>query len=190
MMGLPASVYDLYDQVVKGCKVCAEAAPRPQRSHVSGLRANNFGDLVFVDHLQLSHKGEAWFVLVVLDGATNMLWAAPQRSKSNAETLEHLRDWMDNNQCVPTCVVADMAFANGDMDRFYRHWNIRFLPTGPRTPWPNRAESAVRLFKRMYHLLSNANLDPTLPEPTLRQLCRVLCYARNTQLTQSGFSPL
>ncbi len=104
--------------------------------------------------------------------------------------MERLREWFDNFQCVPKSMVADMAFANGDMERFYAYWGIRFLATGPRTPWPNRAEAAVRLFKRTFHLLATAKMDPTLPEPSLRQLCRMVCWARNTQLTMSGFSPL
>eukprot|EP00971_Amphidinium_carterae_P080839 1599189-Amphidinium_carterae.1 len=43
------------------------------------------------------------------------------------------------------------------------------LPTGARTPWPNRAETAVRLFKQ--------------------ELAKC-CWARNTQLTISGYSPV
>ena len=154
---LPQEIHDKYQMVVRKCAVCAQGAPKPHRSHVSGLRANNFGDLVFVDHLQVPQGEALHFVLVVLDGATNLLWSAPQKTKGTEETMDILREWMDNFQCVPKCMVADMAFATKDLDRFYRHWGIHLVTLGPRTPWPNRAESAVRLFKRMFNLLVTAN---------------------------------
>ena len=154
---LPAEVYDKYENVCKTCKVCAEGAPKPFRSHISGLRANNFGDLVFVDHCEVEFQGSHHVVLMVLDGATNLLWACPQRSKSNEETTDILREWMDNFQCVPRCLVSDMGFVSTMMDKFYRHWGIHHLATGPRTPWPNRAEAAVRLFKRTFYLPEAAN---------------------------------
>ena len=34
------------------------------------------------------------------------------------------------------------------MQAFYRMHNVKRLPTGPRTPWPNRAEMGVRSFKK------------------------------------------
>ena len=33
-----------------------------------------------------------------------------------------------------------------DMQTFYRMHDVKQLPTGPHTPWPNRAEMGVRLF--------------------------------------------
>ena len=44
------------------------------------------------------------------------------------------------------------------------------MPTGRATPWPNRAETAVRLFKRQYRF--------------------ILRCARNTGLTISGYTPV
>ncbi len=190
MMGLPESIYERYEDVVKKCPICAAQAPKPFRSHASGLRAHNFGDLIFVDHLMVSHGDGHCYIFIVLDGATNMVWAVPTRTKTPEEAMEALREWMDNKDCRPKHLVADRAFATGDMDRFLCHYNIQFMDIGARTPWPNRAESAVRLFKRMFHLLSTARIDPGLPAPTLRQLCCAICWARNAQLTMSGFSPV
>ena len=34
------------------------------------------------------------------------------------------------------------------MQAFYRVHDVKRLPTGPHTPWPNRAEMGVRLFKK------------------------------------------
>ena len=72
-------------------------------------------------------------------------------------------EWMENFQCIPKCIVGDMAFTNGDAQTLYIHHGIHFIATGPRTPWPNRAKSAVRLFRRTFDILSTAKLDPTLP---------------------------
>ena len=37
-------VYDLYQHVVKTCSLCNSTKPRPDRSCVSGLRPEEFGD--------------------------------------------------------------------------------------------------------------------------------------------------
>ena len=65
------------------------------------------------------------------------------------------------------------------------------MATGRATPWPNRAETAVRLFKRQYEkLLMDALVHPTLNKVTLRDLIRECCWARNTTLTISGYTPV
>ena len=42
--------YDLYQHVLKACPFCNTIKPRPERSPVGGLRAEEFGDLMFLDH--------------------------------------------------------------------------------------------------------------------------------------------
>ena len=65
-------------------------------------------------------------------------------------------------------------------------------PCGPRTPWPNRAETAVRLFINVHgplwpkHLLMKAMVERV----TVRQAVKKVVWARNCQLTISGYSPL
>ena len=39
------------------------------------------------------------------------------------------------------------------MKAFNRMLNVMRLPTGPHTPWPNRAEKGVRLFKKILSAL-------------------------------------
>eukprot|EP00971_Amphidinium_carterae_P152431 3020772-Amphidinium_carterae.1 len=64
------------------------------------------------------------------------------------------------------------------------------LPTGARTPWPNRAETAVRLFKQqLAKVCEEARNDKSLALITARDVVRECCWARNTQLTISGYSP-
>ena len=42
--------YDLYQHGLKTCPFCNSVKPRPERSRVSGLRAEEFGYLIFLDH--------------------------------------------------------------------------------------------------------------------------------------------
>ena len=49
-LDIPGRIYDLYQQAVKRCPFCNSVKPRPERSRVSGLRAEEVGDLIFLDH--------------------------------------------------------------------------------------------------------------------------------------------
>ena len=65
----------------------------------------------------------------------------------------------------PKAICADMAFHHPHvMQAFYRMLNVTRLPTGPHTPWPNRDEMGVRLFKKFLSALvdtASENLDQT-----------------------------
>ena len=54
---IPTDIYDLYEKIVSSCEACQVKAPAPARSKVTGMRANNFGDLWFVDHVEISIDG-------------------------------------------------------------------------------------------------------------------------------------
>ena len=110
-------------------------------------------------------------VLLVLDGAANLLWATAQSSLSDKETTQALRLWTDENNCMPKA-------------------GARESPCGSRTPWPNRAETAVRLFKRQWQLMSKSFKDDRFKGVTVREAVKRTVWARNTQVTVSGFSPL
>ena len=69
----PGKVYDLYQHVAKTCPFCNSTKSSPDRSRVSGMRAEEFGDLIFLDH-GLTKIGDKTFgFLIVLDGATSHL---------------------------------------------------------------------------------------------------------------------
>ena len=74
---------------------------------------------------------------------------------------------------------------------YYKFHGITPYPCGPRTPWPNRAETAVRLFKRTWSIMAKALADEGFAEKvTVRQAVKKAAWARNCQLTVSGYSPL
>ena len=52
MLGLPDEIYEKYDKLVKGCRICNTSVLSPPRARISGLRADSFGDLIFVDHAE------------------------------------------------------------------------------------------------------------------------------------------
>ena len=63
--------------VVKTCTICNSVKPRPERSRVSGLRAENFGDLIFLDHESGKVEDKTFGFLIVSDGATSHMTAYP-----------------------------------------------------------------------------------------------------------------
>ena len=161
---LPEEIHRLYQETSKRCDGCNEGAPAPSRSIVTGLRADSFGDLIFVDHAKVRHNDKLYLVLLILDGATNLLTARVVESETAEVTLEAFREWMDNFQCCPKTLVSDMAFQHPDFQKFYRYHGIKPIATGPRTPWPNRAETAVRLFKRQLALMTKyLGEEPQIP---------------------------
>jgi len=130
---LPEEIQKKYEEVCQRCEVCSRLAPAPSRSRVSGLRAQEFGDLLFIDHTKVQVHGKMGIIFVILDGATNLLWARAQPDERNETTLQSLRDWMDQYQCRPRGILADMAFSHPMFEKFYRFHGIRFYSTGPRT---------------------------------------------------------
>ena len=183
---IPGTFYDFYHHVVKTCPFCNSLKPRPERSRVSGLRAKRFGDLIFLDHGSAKIGDRTFGCLIVLDGATSHLTAF-----SDEEVISKLHAWMDTFQMKSKAICADMAFQHPhDVQTFYRMHDVKRLPTGTRTPWPNRGEMGVRLFKKLLLALvdtASKNLDQTTrAQVTPARLMRKTATMRNTLVTLSG----
>ena len=82
MLNLPDRIYEKFEDVYNKCRVCSMP-----RAKISGIRASVFGDVIFVDHCEIELKKKKYVVLLVLDGATNLLWATAQNSLDKKETL-------------------------------------------------------------------------------------------------------
>ena len=106
MLNLPDRFYEKYEEVYNKCRVCSMSAAPPPRAKISGIRASVFGDVIFVDHCEIELK-KKYVVLLVLDGATNLLWATAQNSFDKKETLVHLREWNEQNNCFPKAIGGD-----------------------------------------------------------------------------------
>ena len=136
-------------------------------------------------------KKKKYVVLLVLDGATNLLWATAQNSLDKKETLTHLRAWNEQNNCIPKAIVGDEAVCSDEFNEYYKFHGSKGLPCGPRTPWPNRAETAVRLFKKQWTIMATSlEGGERFNGVTIRQAVKMTVWAQKTQLTISGFSPL
>ena len=191
MLNLPERIYEKYEDVFNKCRVCSMSVAPPPQAKISGIRASVFGDVVFVDHCEIELKNKKYVVLLVLDGATNLLWATAQNSLDKKETLTHLRAWNEQNNCIPKAIVGDEAFFSDEFNEYYKFHGIKALPCGPRTPWPNRAETAVRLFKKQWTIMAmSLEGDERFNGVTIQQAVKMTVWARNTQLTISGYSPL
>merc|ERR1712197_119488 len=155
------------------------------------MRAATFGVLLFLDHAEVNLFGATYHVLLIVDAASSFLAAYAQMSLDASETLDQFREWMETYQCTPTAVCADMAFTTKPFADFFRHHGIRPLPTGPGTPWPNRAEAAVRLFKLyLSDFIQEPHAHPELQKVTPRFLFRKAAMAHNMAVTYGGKSPV
>ena len=190
VLGFPDSVYEQHEDMYNKCRACSTSiAPLP-RARVSGIRASNFGDVTFVAHAEIQLRKNKYMVSLVLDGASKFLWATAQNSLSNKETIQALRLWTDENNCMPEAIVGDEAFFQEDFLTYYRTHGIKECPCGSRTPWPNRAESAARLFKRQWHVMPKNLENDRFRGVTVREAVKRAVWAKSTQLTVSGYSPL
>ena len=179
MLNLPDRIYEKYEDVFNKCRVCSMSVAPPPRAKISGVRASVFGDVIFVDHCEIELKKKKYVVLLVLDGATNLLWATAHNSLDKKETLVHLREWNEQNNCIPKAIVGDEAFFSDEFNEYYKFHGIKALPCGPRTPWPNRAETAVRLFKRQWSLMTKSlEEDERFHGVTIRQAVKMNCVGQ------------
>ena len=62
---------------------------------MSGPRAEESGDLIFLDHGFTSIGDQTFGFLMIWDGATSHLTAFPWKSTSPAEAISKLHEWMD-----------------------------------------------------------------------------------------------
>ena len=188
---LQKSTFDLFDKIRSECEVCQAAKHAPSRSKTSGLRADTFGDMTFIDHCQGPLRtGEHISVFAILDGATTLLTAEAVTTTQEAENITVLRNYFDQYHLQPKSVVADQAFMTDTWEHFYQSLDITLISLGPNTPWPNRAEAAVRLLKAQLKIMKimlssiKAGTAPaTLKKVTYRQLVKAAATVRNQTVT-------
>ena len=77
---------------------------------------------------------------------------------------------------------------------FYQYHNIKPIPLGPNTPWPNRAEAGVKLAKHRTQILVDSlrryeSELPSIRHVSVRHIIARAAWARNISLTYGGKSP-
>ena len=192
---LPKNIFEQYQEVLDACETCQKNKNAPSRSRTSGLRSEVFGEMTFLDHSEVSIPGGSKIVmLVILDGATTLLTAHPVGSTNETESIKLFKEYLENYQLQPRYVVADRAFMTPAWEHVYQRLDIRPITLGPMTPWPNRAETANRLFKKQGNLMIGSLHDGTahksLTDITYRSLLKAAALARNSSITYGGVTPL
>ena len=111
-----------------------------------------------------------------------------------AENITVLRNYFDQYHLQPKSVVADQAFMTDTWEHFYQSLDITPISLGPNTPWPNRAEAAVRLLKAQLKIMLSSikagTAPATLKKVTYRQLVKAAATVRNQTVTYGGVTPL
>ena len=100
-----------------------------------------------MDHGEIEIENKNYVFLIVLDAASTLINAYPCTGTTDEEAMEALREFMFHNHVTPKTICADHKFMTKTWEAFYNHKNINPIALGPKTPWPNRAEAAVRLYK-------------------------------------------
>ena len=91
-LDIPGKVYDHYQDVLKTCPFCNSTKPRPESSRVSGLRAEEFGDLIFF-WSWIGKVGDRTFgFLIVMDGTMSHLTAFPCKRTSPSWVISKLHE--------------------------------------------------------------------------------------------------
>ena len=140
----------------------------PQELRLSGIRSEVFGELTFIDHGEVSINPQSKLqFLLMYDGATSLTTAFVVQNRSDTVTISHLQEYFETYQLNPKYIVADQAFMGAEMENYYNRHSIRPISLGPGTPWPNRAEAAIRMFKKQVSLmLISLKDDPLLANIT------------------------
>ena len=159
---------------------------KTETGKISRERTSSRRIWIWRPHLLRSWVGKTFGFLIFLDGSTSHLTVHPRKSTSTSEVIANIHEWMDTFQMNPKVMCAYMAFHHPhDLQAFYRLHNVKRIPTGPHTPWPNRAEMGVRLFRKFLLALvdtASKNLDQTTLAQNA-QLMRKAATVRNTQVT-------
>ena len=74
------------------------------------MRANHFGDRWFADHVELPIDQYLYIILIVVDAASNLIWAVPQKSKRHDDTLAAIESTADDLMVKPKAICGDQYF--------------------------------------------------------------------------------
>ena len=93
-----------------------------------------------------------------------------KRQKALDETLGAMTLASDELVVKPNAGCGDQFFHEDKFVRFYRYHGIRPITLGPNTPWPNRAEAGVKLFKHRALILIESLRSYEEEMPALRHV--------------------
>ena len=116
---IPEELYQKYDLIAKECDVCQKIKKGPSRSKISGMRSEVFGDLTFIDHVEIPLDGTYKLMfLIIYDGAPQLMTCFPSNDKTEGETIASLLDYFDTYQLSPKYIVGDQGFSGTELESF------------------------------------------------------------------------
>ena len=100
-LDIPGTIYDLYEHVVKTYPFCNSRKPRPERSRVSGIRAEVFGDFVFSENVS-AKIGDETFGFLINFGWSHITFDStfPCKSASASEVIAKIHERVDTFQMM------------------------------------------------------------------------------------------
>ena len=128
---LPEQIHIMYKDICDKCETCQKHKPAPHRSRISGLRATEFGDLVFIDHGSMKIEALNFQFLVLLDAATMFIQVYAVKSTGADESISCVREYMDTYHCKPRTIVSDAGFQTDEWQTLCRKNGIKALPYRP-----------------------------------------------------------
>ena len=187
-------IYVFYQHVVKTCPFCNSIKSRLERSRVSGLRAKEFGDLIFFNHGSAKMETKSSDVWLFSDGVTSHLTVNPCKSTSTSEVIAKLHECMDTFQMNPKTICVDMTLLNPrDMQTLYRMHNVKRIPTG-HIHHGRTEQRWVQDCSRSFSWHSWTPLQRIWTRPLWHrspaQLMRKATTRKNTQRTSRGKRPM
>ena len=102
-MYLPDDSHEFYQTGVQECQPCSRNKPPLQRSKVNDLRADNFGDLAFIDQVYAHMQGQTVNVLIVIDSVVFLPVCARATRESHAP-IWCLTELMGTFYCTPNAL--------------------------------------------------------------------------------------
>ena len=192
---IPESIIEICMDIVLACEACQKHRHVSQRSRISGMRAEQFRGLVFVDHVDINVGQKNYTVLIVTDGATNFPGAKCQKTKLHDETFKHMSQIFDEWNLWPKAMVSDSYFTASRLLRSsMEYFGTQLIELGPHTPWPNKAGAAVKLFNKHAQILlaTIQKLAESSPVKKLRTrgIFNRDVWARSTSAAHSNRTPL
>ena len=164
-LDISGSIYDLYQHVEKTCPFCKSTKPRPDRTRVSGFRAEEFGELILLDMCRQKWETKPLdFFLSRME--RDHIWQhihakvrLHRKLFPNFPSGWTLCRWI-RKQCVQTWLSTILTICRPSIESTTK----RHFPTRPHAPWPNRAEMGVRLFKKFSSGIRGYGLEKSGPD--------------------------
>ena len=128
----------LIKQVIKRCRICQLNQSSKNMPKISTVRPKSFNEIVTVD-LKINITKTS-HVLWLIDPFSRLVKGCEVKTKTAQEVVSSIEDkWFYSVGCPRKGVWGDNGteFANNEMEKLCKKWNISFAAGPPYSPWSN-----------------------------------------------------